>query len=310
MKGYLTKFSGTLIAALILILLMGYVYFFQMRKPVEEEKKKVFPDIGEKQINEINLKYLSHTVVCRKEGEIWFIFNGPQKFKADGRIISGMAENISQMKIEKVISENPTNLSGFGLDNPQVEVFAKTPEKKYRILIGDESPVGSGIYIRIGNDSRVLIVGRGSVLEFLKKSANDLRDKRILSLEEDKINRLNFKSKDFSFEVEKKNGEWSGKDIPGYIEINQARVEGIVRTFANLKIDSFVNDEPKNLSAYGLDNPSAEIELFENEKPIRVLFGNKKGKDYYVKLGSEDSVYLVSDEIISKIPSRDELIKK
>src|ERR1700739_4811616 len=140
MKGYLTRFSGTLIAALILILLMGYVYFFQMRKPVKEEKEKVFPAVGEKQINEIDLKYPSYTVVCRKEGEIWFIFKDSQKFKADDRTISGMAENISQMKIEKVISENPADFSGFGLSSPQVELVAKTAKKTYRILIGDESP--------------------------------------------------------------------------------------------------------------------------------------------------------------------------
>jgi hypothetical protein len=302
-KTYLGKFSGTLIAALVLVLLVGYLYFFQIKKTDEEEKQKIFPTINERLIDEIDLKYHSYTLVCRKDEEKWFIFEDSKKFKADDKIISTMAENISHIKIEKVASEDAKDLAGFGLDNPEAEVNAKTPEKKYRILIGSESPTGSGTYIRVDNDSRIILVNESSVQGFLRKSANDLRDKQILSLEEDEIKGLKFKSKNFSFEVEKKDGKWSGKDIPEYIEIDQNRVETIVKTFLNLKIDNFEDDEPKSLHVYGLDMPTAEIELLENGKSVRVLFGNKKESgDYYVKLALEESVYSVSKFVFLQIP--------
>jgi hypothetical protein len=183
MKGYLVKFSGTLIAALILILLVGYLYFFQTKKQNKEEKQRVFPALNESQINEIDLKYPSYVLVCRKDEGKWFIFEDSEKFKADDKIISNMAENISQMKIEKVVSEGAKDLAGFGLDNPEAEVDAKTPEKVYRISIGSESPTGSGTYVRVSNESRIFLVNGSSVEGFLKKSTNDLRDKRIVSLE-------------------------------------------------------------------------------------------------------------------------------
>src|SRR3970282_2694171 len=178
MKSYLVKFAGTLIGALVLIVLVGYLYFFEIRKESEKAKKEnIFPTI-----NEIILKYPSSTVVCQKDGGSWFILKDSKRFKADDKVIGSVIENISKIKIDKVASETLTDLSEFGLVTPEAEVIAKTPEKEYRILIGGESPVGSGKYIQVDKDSRILVVSRSSVWEFLSNSANDLRDKQVLRL--------------------------------------------------------------------------------------------------------------------------------
>ncbi|HLE25969.1 MAG TPA: DUF4340 domain-containing protein, partial [Thermodesulfobacteriota bacterium] len=112
-----------------------------------------------------------------------------------------------------------------------------------------------------------------------------------------------FKWKDSSFEVERNNGTWIGKDIPDYVDIDQSRVWAILRTFVNLKIDNFEGDEPNNLAAHGLDKPIAEIDLFQYGKPVRVSFGNKKESgDYYVKLDLDNSAYSVSEFVLRQIP--------
>src|SRR5574340_633484 len=191
-RNHLWKFSGTLVAALILVLLGGYLYFFQIRKPGEGEKQRVFPAVNERQIVEIDLKYPSYTLVIRKDEERWFVFEDSKKFKVDDKIVSKMAENISQMKIEKVVTEDAKDMAGFGLDNPEVEVNAKIPDREYHILIGSESPTGSGTYIRMDDGSRIILVNENSVEGFLRKSANDLRDKRIVSLR--KVSALEIKS--------------------------------------------------------------------------------------------------------------------
>ncbi|MGH7908267.1 MAG: DUF4340 domain-containing protein, partial [Thermodesulfobacteriota bacterium] len=304
MKSYLVKFAGTLIGALVLIVLVGYLYFFEIRKEGEETKKKsVFLAIKEEQINEIILKYPSNTVICQKDGGDWFVLKDSKRFKADNKAIRSMIENIATMKIERVASDTITDLSGFGIASPEAEVIAKTPDSEYRILIGGDSPVGPGRYVRIDNESKILLVSRGSVWEFLGKSANDLRDKQVLSSTEDEIKRIKFKWRVSSFLVERKNDNWIGKDIPDYIDFDQSRIWAILRTFVNLRIDNFEDDEPNNLAAYGLDKPRAEIDLFQDGKPVRVLFGNKKESgDYYVKLGSDNSVYSVSEFVLRQIP--------
>ncbi len=306
MKGYLVKFSGTLIAALILILLVGYLYFFQAKKQDKEEKQRVFPALNESQINEIDLKYPSYVLVCRKDEGKWFIFEDSEKFKADDKIISNMAENISQMKIEKVVSEGAKDLAGFGLDNPEAEVDAKTPEKAYRIFIGSESPTGSGTYVRVSNESRILLVNGSSVEGFLKKSTNDLRDKRIVNLEN--VSALEIERGDTKISITKKGNNW---EVDSDKNIDKSKVQDLLEEIESLEVEKFVNDNPKDLSPYGLDKPEIEITVLGTDKKLVLLFGKKEDKKVYVKLADEKSVYLVGDEILSKIPSsKDGLIKK
>ncbi|MGH7889971.1 MAG: DUF4340 domain-containing protein, partial [Thermodesulfobacteriota bacterium] len=186
---------------------------------------------------------------------------------------------------------------------PLAEVLAKTPDKEYGISIGADSPVGSGTYIQTGGGKSVLLVEKASVMPFMNKSANDFRDKQILTLDERKIGKLRFQWKDSKFEVERKDGDWVGKDMPEYVEIDQARIQSILKTFFNLKIDNFENNEPDSLSNYGLNKPSTQIQIFEDEKPTSVLFGKKKEDGvYYVKLASGDSVYSVSEFVYRQVP--------
>lgn len=304
----LRKFSRTLIAALIFVLLGGYLYFFQIRKPGDEEKQRVFPAVNERQIVEIDLKYPSYTLVIRKDENKWFVFEDTKRFKVDDKIISNMAKNISQMKIEKVVSEDAKDLAEFGLDSPEAEVNAKTREREYRILIGIESPTGSGTYVRVDDGSRIILVHENSVEGFLRKSANDLRDERIVSL--GKVNALEIESGNTSISITKKGNNWE-VDGDKNTRVDESKLQGLLEGIEGLRVEKFVDDNPNDLTTYGLDNPRIQITIFESDKKKTLLFGKQENRKVYAKLDDANSVYLVSDEILSKIPSsKDSLIKK
>lgn len=296
----LRKFSRTLIAALIFVLLGGYLYFFQIRKPGDEEKQRVFPAFNERQIVEIDLKYPSYTLVIRKDEDKWFVFEDTKRFKVDDKIISNMVKNISQMKIEKVVSEDAKDLAGFGLDSPEAEVHAKTREREYRILIGIESPTGSGTYVRVDDGSRIILVNENSVEGFLRKSANDLRDKRIVSL--GKVNALEIESGNTSISITKKGNNWE-VDGDKNTRVDESKLQGLLEGIEGLRVEKFVDDNPNNLTTYGLDKPRIQVTIFESDKKKTLLFGKQENRKVYAKLDDANSVYLVSDEILSKIPS-------
>ena len=304
MNYYLKKFSGTLIAAFILVLLACYLYFFELRKPRDElTTERVFADIKKEQITAIGLKYPNYAIASKKEGKGWFIIKDSNKYKADEEVISTITDNLSKMKTQRIVSENSTDLARFGLDTPRVEVVAKTPMKEYRVSVGGESPVGTGAYIQVGGENRVLLVERSFILSFLDKVVNDVRDRQVLSLDEDKIDEMKFKSGGLLFEVERRYGGWVGKGILEFVEIDQDKMDEIVRTFSGLRISGFESDEPENLTLYGLETPSAEVELIEDGDSVRVLFGSKKEDGaYYAKLSSGDSVYSVSEFISNQVP--------
>ena len=213
-----------------------------------------------------------------------------------------MTADISEMEVERVMSENPQDLSQYGLDKPEAEVTAVASGKEYKILIGDESPVGLGRYVRRKGDPRVFLVRGNLVSNFIGKNANDLRDKQMLRIPQDKVNRLRITVGEFSLDLEKKDGRWGGGEIPDYVEINQDEVDALTRTFSTLRTEGFVEDEPQDLAKYGLDKPQAEISLFEDGKEVALLFGRKKDENYYAKLASEDSIYSVGQFVFDRIP--------
>ena len=301
MKYYIKKFAGTLIAGWILFLLLAYLYFFEIRKPVEDSQK-TFAGFKEEQVNEVRLKYPSHSVVAEKEGGRWFVIKRSKKYKADVGAISGMIGDFAKMKNDKVVSEAPDDLTEYGLEDPRVEVVMKTPARRHSLRVGKESPIGSGVYAQVDYDRRVVLVDRDSLWRFLDKSADDLRDKQILSLDEGQIERLRFRAGDSSFEVEKKNGRWVGKNIPQYVEIDQDKIDEVVRTFSDLRAVGFEDDNPEDLDQYGLAVPGAELVIFQDRKSAHLLFSNEKKGNHYIKLTSEDPVYSISEFTFNRMP--------
>jgi hypothetical protein len=304
MNKHLKTFSATLIAALVFIVLVGYLFLFEMRGNKEiDTRKTVFPSVHSSGIDLIKLKYPGHEVTLMRDGGKWFVTKESKRFNADESVIGNILSGISEMKIDKIASENASSLDAFGLKSPRVEAMFKTPDDEYKLSVGSETPVGLGTYVNVGGEDRVLIVDETALLPFLDKTENDFRDKRILALNEDKINKLIFRSNDLSFEVYRENGRWVGKEMPDYVQLDQDRITVILKAFLNLKIDNFEVDEPLNLSAYGLVKPNAEIEIFEDDNSIRVLFGNKnENGDYYIKLDSESPVYSASEYVFVQVP--------
>ncbi|MGB7290873.1 MAG: DUF4340 domain-containing protein [Thermodesulfobacteriota bacterium] len=304
MNKNLKTFSPTLIAALILFILLAYLFLSEMRGNKEKGTgKELFPEIEKPQISSMTLKYPGHEITLTKDGGKWVVIKDSKRFSGDDDAVGSLLSEISEMEVQKIAADNPSSLDDFGLSSPRVEVIFRMPQDEYKLLVGSDTPVGSGTYIKTDGDGKVLIADKNSLLPFLDRLENDFRDKQILALDENKINRVIFRSDDSSFEVDREDGRWVGKDMPDYVQLDQDRVRLILKAFLNLNIDNFEADNPMNLSAYGLDKPNAEIEIFEDDNSIRVLFGNKMDNgDYYIKLDSKSPVYSVSEYVFVQIP--------
>jgi hypothetical protein len=304
MKKLLRTFAASLIAGFILIILLGYLFVLQRGGKKETETvKTLFPEIQKRQIDSLRLKYPGHEVTLIRDGGKWLVIKDSKRFNADDDIVGSLLNEISEMDVEKVAADNPSSLDDFGLNTPRVEAMLKTPQGQYKLSVGSETPVGSGIYIKIGEEPKVLIVDKNSLLPFLDRSENDFRDKQILALDYDKLKRVIFRSGESSVEIEREDGRWVGNNMPDYVQIDQDRIAFVLKAFLNLRIVNFEADDPMNLSAYGLVKPNAEIEIFKDDNPISVLFGNKKENgDYYIKLDSEKPVYSVSENVFARIP--------
>ena len=61
--------------------------------------------------------------------------------------------------------------------------------RRDELLIGDDTPTGSGAYAKLAGDPRVFTVA-SFIKTSLDKTPNDLRDKRLLTFDSDKLTRV------------------------------------------------------------------------------------------------------------------------
>lgn len=76
---------------------------------------------------------------------------------------------------------------------------------------------------------------------------------------------------------------------------SQSKAEALYDSLVNLKPTQKI-DDASDLSAYGLDNPAAEVTVtFSNDEKMKLLLGSDAplGKGAYVRVEGDEEVYLI-----------------
>ncbi len=100
-------------------------------------------------------------------------------------------------------------MPSYGLTTPNEQVkITRKDGKVQTLLVGDDTPTGSGAYAKVDNDPRVFTIA-SYVKTSLDKTSKDLRDKRLLTFNSDKLTRVDLTAKGSSVEFGKNNqNEW------------------------------------------------------------------------------------------------------
>lgn len=304
MPELIKKFYSTAVALLILVLAGSYYLFFEKgAEQKEQQQSRLFLALKKEQIVSVDLVYPDLTIVLSRHDEHWYLIKKDKRYKADSFTVDTVVDAIVDLKEGIQVSEVDDNLAQYGLIDPIAKVRFSADGNEHSIVIGGNSPVGSGVYVKQAGKSGVILSDSSLVWPFMDRKFNDLRDREIINLDENLITRVRFEAGGFSKSFDKKGGRWDGSNIADYIELNQLQIEGIVRSFSDLRVVGFESDEPKSLSDYGLDKPGAVLTITEGDRQITYSFGNRKEEaDYYMKLGGRPSVYLVSSHNFDQLP--------
>jgi Domain of unknown function (DUF4340) len=156
---------------------------------------------------EIRNKGAEGTTLTRNNSGEWGII-APQEYAADSNAVSGLLAAVSALNAERVIDEKARDLQPYGLSPAAAElVITEKGGKTQRLLLGDDTPTHSGAYAALAGDLRVFTIA-GFAKSSLEKGLNDLRDKRFLTVESGKINRLELLTKNSVVEFDRDNDRW------------------------------------------------------------------------------------------------------
>lgn len=241
-------------AAVLLILLSAAVWYTKQhpdfgvsssgsdkKAPADTSVKVV--NIPDDQIAKIGIKKRDGTDVdLSRSGSSWQIA-AAEPLPADQDTVSGLAGSFAPLTAD-LLEDKASNLQGYGLAQPAVTVtLTKKDGKTEQLLMGDEVPGGSSqVYLQKAGDPKVYLLS-SSVFTTVNKGVSDLRDKRLMTFNSDKVSRIELLSKTQQLEFGKSSqNDWQILK-PSILRADSFSVEELLRKLHDAKMDLSVSAE-------------------------------------------------------------------
>jgi hypothetical protein len=297
------KSSGLVIAAAVLAILTGVLYWSNHHKPGETAtaastadtppKILAFKD-GEISQVEIKKKGVEQVAFSKNDAGKWQL-TAPKLLGADQDAVANMVSTLSSLGSERLVDEKAADLAQYGLTQPSLEADITTKDNKsQKLLIGDDTPTSSGSFAMLAGDPRVFTLASYNKTS-IDKSANDLRDKRLLTADFDKLSQVELsaaKKQDIQFARNKE--AWQIVK-PKPMRADNFQVEDLVRQLKDAKMETSPSDdeEKKTASSFASGTAVATAKVTDSGG-TQELQVRKNKDDYYAKSTAVSGVYKVS----------------
>ena len=285
------KIRGLLVALVLLAGLAGGVWWSEKakkeneNKPAKDAPPKVL-SIHEDQVQEIKVQRVSGevTAVKRGEGGKWDIIE-PRPLKADQDSVNSVVSTLASLSSDRLVEEKVDDLAPFGLKTPTLTVAIKKKDGKTEtLLLGDETPTQSGVFAKLAGDARLFTVA-SYVKSSVDKYAKDLRDKRLLTFDSEKLTRVQIQAKCEPVELGKNNqNEWQILK-PKPLRADGSQVEELVRKLKDAKMDTAASeeDDKKAAKAFGSAKRAAVVKVTDASGTQELEIRKSKENDYYAR---------------------------
>jgi hypothetical protein len=294
------KPKGLLIAVVLLAVLGGVVWWSNKKqaaaaKAPSDTSPKILA-IPDDQVVAIQIKHTGgETDTIKRENGKWQMTE-PKPLPADSDAASSLTSALSSVTADKTIEDNAADLSPYGLNHPQLDVLVtKKDGKTDELLLGDDTPTNSGTYARKAGDPHVYTVA-SFVKSSFNKTTNDLRDKRLLPFDQDKLTRVELQAKGPAVEFGK-NGqnEWSILK-PRPLRADGAAVDSLIGKLKDAKMD-LTTPVPDAAAKFAGATRIATAGVTDSSGTQTLEVRQDKDHTYFAKGSAVDGVYKIASDV-------------
>ncbi len=293
------NFRGLIVAVVILATLGGVLYWSQHRKPAEEAGAGTSPNaapvivkIEPANVTELVIKQKEPVALKKTAAGLWQITE-PRPYPADQEAVAGVLSTLSALNADRVIEDKASNRKQYGLDPARVELDILGKDNAMRqLLLGDDTPAGGDVYAALASDPRVFTIASYNKSS-LAKSLNDLRDKSLLTLNADKVSRVEVLKKGADLEFDRTKDGWQILK-PSSSPADSTAVNDLVRAATTAKMDLSTSNDAA--AAFARATPLATAKL-TGDTGVQTLEVRKDKDTYYAKSSVVDGTYKVDSTL-------------
>ena len=310
-KRYMKLLIGLVAVAVIAIgAYIGVVVYKnnQTKKAYEEEQKKIIFSFDPLDITDMDVTNSTGDFSFRLTDNGWEITQG-QKFPLSPDRFVEIATTMSTLTASKVLTEEvPEDLSEYGLDAPMKISFRLNDDTGYTAYIGSKVPGDSSYYLRAEGKDAIYIVSEEDVQK-LSAEVSDLKDKLLFDTSgTSDITYLKYiNNGTIVYDISKNENGWEVIAPFKRGVVNAASVTNITSLIIRAECVTFIDEELTDLSKFGFDHPSHQLEIKTDEKEAKIIFGNyydEAGQYIYAYNRAIDQIYIFETASVGFIDSK------
>ncbi len=299
------KMRQLLVATVVLAALAATLFWSNRRKPASDSVS-ASPSAANAKVISLTQDDISKLEVKKKDGDDvvlnrvgptnWKIVS-PKPLVADQDSVSSILYNLSPMDGATLIDDKATDIKQFGLADPEAQILATGKDgKTSTVLVGDETPTGDAAYVMVSGESKVYSVSKNTKTN-LDKGLKDLRDKRLLPVDFDKLTSVEINGAKLHLTFGSDDGQWTVRS-PANLRGDTSKMETIIEKARTATMDPSTPeaDMKKAASLFASGTPIATMKATDasgsQELQIR-----KAADGYYAKASAMDGVYKVPNEL-------------
>lgn len=298
------KIRGLTVASLIFFILAGILYWSNHHKPAEDAAKAsrdtppAILKLDASAITRLDIekKDTKPIVLAKADSGEWKITK-PQPYRADQTVVSGVLSSLSSLNSERLVEDKATDLKPYGLAQPALQLdITEKDNRTQKLLIGDDTPTGGATYAMLAGDPRVFTMASYAKTS-VDKNLNDLRDKRLLTVNADKISRIELIRKNQDIEFGRNKDDWQILK-PKPLRAESVQVGELVTKLTNARMDLSGSDKEltESASAFARATPVATVKVTD-ESGTQELQVRKNKDTYYAKSSVVEGTYKVDSTV-------------
>lgn len=291
------KPNRLLVAAALLAILCGAVWYTRENPPVDEDAAPKVVEFDEDSLKSLTLRQAGEdpiTVLRNADGD--WEFGGGLDIAADDSAVGQMASSLASLNADRVVSENVVEWGPYELSEPALSVAYELEAGGGELQFGRDTPTGSGVFARLKDEPRLFTVYSYNKTSF-EKSVYDLRDKRLVRIDQDSISQVTVEAGGRTLGFERENEDWTIVK-PMELRADDFTVGDLVRAVRTAEMTEVLADGAD--SDYSFGKPLATVTVTD-ESGNHELVVAKSGDTYYARSSDQVGVYGVSSTLAESL---------
>jgi hypothetical protein len=171
----------------------------------------------------------------------------------------------------------------------------------YKVLFGSDNPAGNYAFTKLESAPAVYLVYSTTKSTF-DKTVNDLRDKRMLPFNQDKLTAVSVTSKGPAFEFGK-NGQSEWQIVkPKPMRADTSQVDDLVRKIGEARMDP---TDDKAAAEFAKAEKAGSASVTDNSGTSTIEIRQSKDKTYYAKSTAVEGIYKLAGDLGDALKDKD-----